>query len=287
MNLRRFISKHILGRDDKKATRGNQRFVLRQFAPVFDLSMSAEVISAMRFSRLVKPVVADDAGAGRILVIAPHPDDDLFGAGGTLMKSVARGAEVRVVYIATEFPDKDRSKRIRAEASAVCKAMGTSPVFMGYPKGGIPADNAARQRLLDEVLGFAPDTLMISFLLDDHDDHRRVNQLLFPELSRRMPALEVWAYQVYSTVLPNMIVDVSSVMEEKKRLIRSMPSVFGKRDWAHYVSGMNAICCRFMPAAGECYGEPFLVMPAQEYAGLCETYFGNAPAKVYDNQAYK
>ncbi len=48
-----------------------------------------------------KAVVPKPSGAEteRLLVIAPHPDDDILGVGGTLAEAHARGATVRIVYL--------------------------------------------------------------------------------------------------------------------------------------------------------------------------------------------
>jgi LmbE family N-acetylglucosaminyl deacetylase len=41
------------------------------------------------------PVTHDD----RIVIVAPHPDDDLLGAGGLIQQALAVGADVRVIYL--------------------------------------------------------------------------------------------------------------------------------------------------------------------------------------------
>ena len=44
-------------------------------------------------AKLFKP------NAERVMVFAPHPDDDLLGCGGTLIEHVKKGATVTVVYM--------------------------------------------------------------------------------------------------------------------------------------------------------------------------------------------
>ena len=41
------------------------------------------------------PITADD----RIIVVAPHPDDEVLGAGGLIQQACAAGAEVHVIYL--------------------------------------------------------------------------------------------------------------------------------------------------------------------------------------------
>ncbi len=93
----------------------------------------------------------------RVLVIAPHPDDETLGAGGLIRSAVEAGAEVKILYlthgdhneIASIFYQKRplvvksdflKSGQIRKEeAVAAMAALGLSKghlVFLGYPDFG-------------------------------------------------------------------------------------------------------------------------------------------------------
>jgi LmbE family N-acetylglucosaminyl deacetylase len=124
--------------------------------------------------------------------------------------------------------------------------------------------------------------------LDDHDDHRRVNELLLTIDSHlKTKPKEVWAYQIYSSIIPNVVVDITAQVEVKEKAMRLLNSVKGERDWAHYVLGMNAMNCRFLPTRKTVYGETFFVVPWQEYLDLCQQYFSNGAEKVYYNPVYR
>src|SRR5258708_3572481 len=45
--------------------------------------------------KVFPPITADD----RIVVVAPHPDDEVLGAGGLIQQAHAVGAEVHVIYL--------------------------------------------------------------------------------------------------------------------------------------------------------------------------------------------
>src|SRR5882724_2787055 len=45
--------------------------------------------------KVLPPITAND----RIIVVAPHPDDEVLGAGGLIQQACAVGAEVHVIYL--------------------------------------------------------------------------------------------------------------------------------------------------------------------------------------------
>jgi LmbE family N-acetylglucosaminyl deacetylase len=93
----------------------------------------------------------------RILVVAPHPDDEVLGAGGLIQQACATGAAVRVVYLTNGDHNQVAFKLYRLrlhlrprqylafgelrqrEAIAATTRLGLSPAqltFLGYPDWG-------------------------------------------------------------------------------------------------------------------------------------------------------
>ena len=69
----------------------------------------------------------------KVLVIAPHPDDESIGCGGTVALHVQRGDTVNVVFLTSgelglkQFPREKVWKIREAEADAACKVLGVRP----------------------------------------------------------------------------------------------------------------------------------------------------------------
>ena len=74
----------------------------------------------------------------RTLVIAPHPDDEILGCGGTLLRRKTEGAELGWLIV-TGISERDgwsteQKKRRDAEISQVNELVGFSQVFnLGLP----------------------------------------------------------------------------------------------------------------------------------------------------------
>jgi LmbE family N-acetylglucosaminyl deacetylase len=102
--------------------------------------------------------VLDVPETTRLLVIAPHPDDEVLGAGGLMQRVHATGGVVRVVYLTDGdgYPEgvkqEDRvetptandylgyGKRRRREARAALIRLGLADAFqtfLGFPDGGL------------------------------------------------------------------------------------------------------------------------------------------------------
>lgn len=262
------------------------KFMLKDWTRLSDLDALSRVLDSKRFSQNLEPIVMEHPQGKRILVLAPHPDDDIFGAGGVLLKSVRHGVQVKTACITTgEQPPPPKPSptgrgegegiaHIREEeAQQVARALGTEVEFWQCPARLWRVDETVKERLRTVVKEWNPDTIFLPFLADDHEDHRRTSQLFYETFKDVSPRCEVWAYQVYSTVLPNVIVDITDVLEDKLKLVRLHQSQMERRDWAHYIRGLNALNSRFLKTNEPRYAEMFLVVPAQEYLKLCQVYF--------------
>ena len=133
----------------------------------------------------------------RLMVLAPHPDDESVATGGVLQAAVSMGAEVRIAYLtdgennpwaqrATELrwriSECDRVRwgaRRRREALEALKCLGVAPSsarFLGFPDQRVTETllsqtHAAVERLADELAGWQPTVLFMPSLEDRHPDH--------------------------------------------------------------------------------------------------------------------
>jgi N-acetylglucosamine malate deacetylase 1 len=116
----------------------------------------------------------------KILVIAPHPDDEVLGAGGTIARLAAEGHEVTVAIVtrgwAPLFPEAQVAQ-VRAEAQAANARLGVRQVrFMDLPVTRLHALprhelNAAFDRLIEDE---RPAWVFLPHPGDRHVDHRHV-----------------------------------------------------------------------------------------------------------------
>ena len=275
--LYRLFRKVMIGRPSKRL----YKFMITDWKKLGDLEQCKKVLETKRFNRNLQPLIMEYPKAKSIVVIAPHPDDDIIGAGGTLIKAKNNGANISVIYITNGL--QENSEKIKKEATTVCKTVGFASYFLNCETRSIPINNNAINKKFSSIINkIKPDVLFTSFLLDDHDDHRRVNQLISSNISTiNLPGLEIWSYQIYSSIFPNVVVDITNQKEEKKNLIHIWESVSRFNDLAHYILGVNAANCRYLPSDHPIWVESFFVLPLAEYLELCNLYFSNDNSKNY------
>ena len=269
------------------------KFFIIDWEPLNDLDRVADAMASLRQSARLWPAVVAAPAARRVAVIAPHPDDESIGPGGTLLAARKGGTAIGVVVLTDDADGAVASTR-RREGEAACKVLGADVAFVGFKERAIPVDSAAMKTFSTALNGVngneGADILFIPFLADDHDDHRRANELLLrsAEAGHFQARPEIWAYQVYTSMPCNVLVDIGPHVVDKSEAIRCHASQMARRDWVSVALGLNAYNARFVrggPGKGQYEG--FFVLPFEEYLDLLRRYFRNPVHACYRNPSYR
>ncbi|HPC82948.1 MAG TPA: PIG-L family deacetylase [Thermoanaerobaculaceae bacterium] len=208
------------------------------------------------------------------LVLAPHPDDETLGLGGTLALAAGRGVEIAIVCLTSG--DAQGVAGVREdEARRAAGELGVAPpLFWRLPDRGLGAMRsglAARLgRLFDES---GAETVVTPSLVELHPDHRAVALAVQVALRRRFawglrrraPAWVV-AYEVGAPLLPNLLVEVDATWDRKRRALACYASQLGFRPYAAVTEGLGALRTLTLPSAQRAEG--FFVLPARRVARL-------------------
>ena len=141
------------------------------------------------------------------LVIAPHPDDEILGAGAMMARAMARGEKVAVVVL-TDGSHSDPSvapaalaDRRRGECLAGLEAMVGAPVpvlFLAEPDGYLSSATvviAAESAFGRFVADAAADTIVVTDPADGHPDHKAAfglaSRLIATGLANRLLVMPV------------------------------------------------------------------------------------------------
>jgi LmbE family N-acetylglucosaminyl deacetylase len=178
--------------------------------------------SAARISgRVVRPSVArwSSPGGLRVLVVAPHPDDESVGCAGTIIRHLASADDTTIVYAtdgsgsrALGLTAGEMRQRRREEARAACGQLGVERIrWLGLDER--EWNTGELTSLLTGLLReLAPDVIYTPSRIDFHPDHHRVAHAVARALGQQSRSVLVRAYQIQvplTGILINLIVDVS------------------------------------------------------------------------------
>ena len=208
---------------------------------------------------------------GRVLCFAPHPDDEAAGPGGTLVLHRQQGDPVRVV-LATDgiagdpdgkFDKATYGERRRAESRAAMAVLGVDDVaFWGLPDSCEITENdietvaglAAR-----EIREFAPDLIYAPWEGEGHGDHWALSMSVQRALAMTEFRGLAYGYEIWNACVPDLIVDITAVVETKRESMRQYPSQLAYADYLHPIFGLNAHRSLLF-ARGSGYGEAFVYL---------------------------
>ncbi len=191
----------------------------------------------------------DSVGAlGRVVVLAPHPDDESLGCGGLLSLSQQSGQTPHVVLMtdgtrshphSRSHPPSALARLREEEARRAVEALGLTGeqiTFARWPDCGIPRPyeagfEAATDRLRDLLASLNPDTVLVPWRGDPHRDHE-ATWLLARAACLMLPHAPLWIeYPVWAWAHPASEhaprshqadawrLDVSDALPRKRRAI--------------------------------------------------------------------
>ncbi len=219
--------------------------------------------------RIVRSVVALRArtrvlDATPALVIAPHPDDEVFAAAGMLALKAQLGAEVAVAFLTDgeashrnccDTPPEEVARARRLLARQAGEALGLKPSalsWLGLPDGRLPRRGqegfAAAATVVAEVLrAVAPNEVYMPHLLDCWPDHAAANEIAAEALGQIALPCTVHSYLVWGWYkLPLRLLaqlglasawrlSIAPVLPAKRRAIRSYCEAVSPRCGKPYV----------------------------------------------------
>lgn len=215
---------------------------------------------------MFEPQIKSDSEIKRVLVINAHPDDQDFGAGGTIASWTSKGIKVSYVVCTNGDqggvdPSVDRATMpaIRqAEQRAAGAALGVEEItFLNYVDGSLAPTLELRKKLVREIRRHRPDRLLIQSpernwqrIPSSHPDHMAAGeaaiQAVYPDAGNPFAftdliseGFEPWTVEetwVMGHHQPNHHVDITDFFTAKIAAIKAHESQTGHQsEIANYI----------------------------------------------------
>lgn len=181
--------------------------------------------------------------ARKVLVFAPHPDDETLGCGGTLAR-LAQMCPVKVILVT----DGSGAGGLPAGAGVVRQAefiralalLGvTDSMQLNEPDGsfeGGPDLALTVQGVLDD---YQPDWVFLPSALDYHRDHVRIAAFLEPLCRNALSVKQLLFYEIWAPVPATHIVDITEHADIKRAALAAHTTAMECGDYMRAIDGLN------------------------------------------------
>ena len=163
-----------------------------------------------------------------VMVIVAHPDDELLGMGGTILKHVRDGDDVHIVFLTGGELSSGYNRKV--EANKVCEIIGVkSSIYLDFPDQNLNTiHHTIINNMIKEIVDKVRPKIVYTHSGEDLNmDHRIVHDSVMVACRPiNTPIKELYTFNVswwdfgeYGNFTPNFFVDIHDYVETKSMLL--------------------------------------------------------------------
>ncbi|MGW9684601.1 PIG-L deacetylase family protein [Flagellimonas sp. 2504JD1-5] len=216
----------------------------------------------------------------KVIVVSAHPDDEILGCGGTLLKHKANGDDlywlITTRIMKGQGFSKQRMNEREKEISSISSKLGITSTFkLDYPTMGLSDESLISmipviKKIFSEI---APETIYLLNRSDAHSDHNiTFRAVMACTKSFRAPSIKkILMYECLSETefgpalpenvfIPNYFVDTTEYHGQKKELMKIYESELGEHPFPRSLRNIDASGTLRGATAGVEYAEAFQIL---------------------------
>lgn len=210
----------------------------------------------------------------RVLVFAPHNDDEVLGVGGTIAKLSKRGDDVFVCEVTSWLENLEQTNSIKKEALNAHNILGVKDtIFLDLPVVHLKetSTHIKNQKFLEVVKYIEPEIAFIPHVGDMHVDHGETAQsamvALRPMINPKLKA--IYTYETLSetewnipcvsnSFIPNVWSDISMDYSMKVEAMKCFKSQLNQFPHPRSIEAIEALAKLRGSTIGVKYAESFV-----------------------------
>tara|TARA_Y100001970_G_scaffold291997_2_gene431424 strand:- start:1519 stop:2184 length:666 start_codon:yes stop_codon:yes gene_type:complete len=196
----------------------------------------------------------------KILVIAPHPDDETIGCGGTLLRHKSKRDQISCILMTKLKPNKMWDKNIVAKKEKEIEKVKKIYKFKFYERlDFLPGqlDNLPLSIIISKIANLLekikPEIIYIPYINDVHTDHQIISKAALSSAKwfRSNYVKKIYMYETLSETnfnfskdfafQPNVFIDISKFLKMKLKISKCYKTEFKKHPFPRSEEAIKAL----------------------------------------------
>lgn len=211
----------------------------------------------------------------KVLVLSPHPDDDIIGCGGTIYKYHLKGAEITSVYMTDgrkgdpKYNEEELVSTRREETKKASAIIGIDNlVFLDNRDSELASNSKTIKEVSQIIKDIKPEAVFLPFLLDNHPDHMATSNIFIEAMRVSDVKAVCYGYEIWTLLSsPNCIVDITEQIEIKRKAMEQFQIQLAQFNFIEGIVGLSRYRGT-MHMLADRYAEVFLKCSISEYSRL-------------------
>ena len=203
----------------------------------------------------ILPFSTSELPDGPWLVFSPHPDDETFGMGGTLLLAKEKNLDVFLVMVTNgqlgggEFTDgakdddakEQKLVQIRnQELEQAAQLLGIKKQYhLNLSDRNVLIDDQVLETIKNIIQTTQAASIFFPSILEPHPDHRATAHLVASSVTEQMHHIAFYGYDITVQNPINTLIDISEVHTQKVAVMSVYQSQTGQNNYIDVINALN------------------------------------------------
>lgn len=231
---------------------------------------NSPIVIQFLYESLYTPFHTTDLTGHRVLVLAPHADDETFACGGSLALHRQTDDRVKVVVLTDGSKGdikiegtNDYINIRQQEAQQACNVLGVVDIeFWDSPDRSLAKDKNVYNQLANLLETYRPSLIYAPSPLEYHPDHQATAYHLWQVVQASQLDIKIAFWGINRPLKNNALIDVSSVITKKQRASEIYLSQQKNHPYTDIMLGLDRFTS--LPVSARCdYVEGYFLVDAE------------------------